>query len=328
MATIKDVAQVAGVSVTTVSRVFNNRGYLSDEVRRKVAAAMKALQYQPNDLARSLHRQKSNIFGLIVPTVSHPFFGEIARRFEYYAYQGGYKVLLCNSLQNRDKEQDYIEMLKRSQVDGILMGSHLLDTGDYEGLSLPIISLDRQLGESIPSICCDNYQGGELATEHLLSLGCKNLLHISGNLQVRMLSNRRTDAFLKAASKAGVPYTHYELPDSSVADFNEQDFLLDILKRHPDADGIFATSDITAAALLALANSLGRRAPRDIKIVGFDGGLISTLTCPALTTLVQPVDAICSFAFDYLTRMMEGTPVPSKTVLPVTLAVRGSTISE
>ena len=327
MATIKDVARVSGVSVATVSRVLNNRGYLSDEVRRKVADAMKALSYQPNDLARSLHCQKSNTLGLIVPSVSHPFFGEVARRFEYHAYAGGYKLMLCNSLSNREKEREYIEMLKRSQVDGILMGSHLLDIADYQDLSLPIVSLDRQLGERIPYVCCDNLQGGQLATRHLVEQGCKRLLHISGSMEVQMLSNQRTDAFLEVCRESEVDWVTAELPDSSVADFHEETFLRALLERHPDVDGIFATSDVTAATVVALCAQLGRRVPQDVKVVGFDGNLISTLTNPKLTTLVQPLDSICQYAFQSLVRMMEHAPVPSRMVLPVTLEVRGSTVA-
>ena len=326
MATIKDVARVAGVSVATVSRVLNNRGYLSDEVKQKVAQAMKELSYQPNDLARSLHCQKSNTLGLIVPSVSHPFFGEVARRFEFCAYAGGYKVMLCNSLSDRNKEREYIEMLKRSQVDGILMGSHLLDIADYQDLSLPIVSLDRQLGERIPYVCCDNLRGGELATRHLLEQGCKRLLHISGSMEVQMLSNQRTDAFLQVCEEAGAAYVTAELPDSSVADFHEETFLRELLERHPDVDGVFATSDVTAATVVALCAQLGRRVPQDVKVVGFDGNLISTLTSPKLTTLVQPLDAICQYAFESLVRMIGQAPVPNRMVLPVTLEIRGSTV--
>src|SRR5690606_26731085 len=121
MATIKDVAERVGVSVTTVSRVLNNRGYLSENLKRRVYEAMRELNYQPNELARSLLRKKSNIIGLIIPDITHPFFGEIARYVEYYAYKNKYKILLCNTQLNRSKEQEYLNMLKASQVDGIIM---------------------------------------------------------------------------------------------------------------------------------------------------------------------------------------------------------------
>src|SRR5512136_1608038 len=124
MPTIKDVAQLAGVTVTTVSRVLNNKGYISDQTRKKVGDAMKELDYVPNEMARSLLKQRSSIIGLIVPAVSHPFFGELAMHVEYYAYEMGYKILLCNSHLDSAKERDYIDMLKRHKVDGIIMGSH------------------------------------------------------------------------------------------------------------------------------------------------------------------------------------------------------------
>ena len=325
MATIKDVAKLAGVSVATASRVLNNRGYLSDNAKQKVFDAMKELNYQPNDLARSLYRQKSNILGLIVPAVSHPFFGEIARMIEFYAYSQGYKVLICNSLQNHAKEQEYINMLKRSQVDGIVMGSHLLNIEDYIGLDLPICSLDRKLSDTIPYVCCDNYHGGALATRHLLSKGCKKLLHISGSLEITMLSNRRTDAFIDVCMESDIPYVAYELPDSSVINFNEEDYLRDILERNPDCDGVFATSDITAAMVVSIALSMKRSIPENLKIVGFDGSLMSDLVFPKLTSIQQPLDAICRYAVEYLVRQINGETIPNQTILPVSLLERGST---
>src|SRR5690606_7773253 len=136
MPTIRDVAERAGVSVTTVSRVLNNRGYISEATRRKVYQAMKELDYQPNEVARSLFRKRSNIIGLIVPTVEHPFFGELTFQVETYAYSRGYKVLVCNSQLNAAKEQEYIGMLRRNQVDGIIMASHTLEVEEYRRLNL------------------------------------------------------------------------------------------------------------------------------------------------------------------------------------------------
>ena len=326
MATIKDVAKISGVSIATVSRVLNNRGYLSDEIKQKVNDAMKELDYQPNDLARSLHNQKSFIMGLIVPAVSHPFFGELTRRFELYAHRQGYKLLVCNSLNDKVKEREYIDMLKRSQVDGIMMGSHLLDIDDYIGLSFPICSLDRQLGDSIPYICSDNHNGGVLATRHLIEQGCKKILHICGSLEIDMLSNRRTDAFVSICEEADIPYVICELPDSSVTDFGEEELLRDVLEKNADCDGVFATSDITAAMVMSIALSTGRRIPEDLKVIGFDGGMISTLTYPRLSSIQQPIDAICRYAVEYLIRKMNGEDVPNQTILPVTLIQRESTV--
>jgi LacI family sucrose operon transcriptional repressor len=325
LATIKDVAKLAGVSVTTVSRVFNNRGYLSQNVKQKVSLAMEKLDYHPNDLARSLHNQKSFILGLIVPSVSHPFFGELTRYVEGFAYQYGCKVLICNSLQEAEKEQEYITMLRRSQVDGIIMGSHNLDAGAYLGTNLRVISLDRELDPAIPYVCCDNYQGGELAAKHLIERGCKNLLHFSGNLSIPMFSNLRTEAFIDTCEKEGVDFLCFELPDTSIIQFNEDSYIKEILKKNPRCDGVFCTSDMTAASVLNSAAALGRKIPEELKIIGFDGTILSAFTNPRLTTIGQPIEAICRYAVKYLIRMGDGEMVPTKTVLPVRL-IEGGTV--
>jgi LacI family sucrose operon transcriptional repressor len=117
---IQDVARLAGVSTTTVSRVLNNRGYISEETREKVNKAMKELNYFPNDVARSLFNKRTNLIGVILPTVSNPFFGELTFYIENICNSLGYKILLCNSLDNIDNEEKYLEMLMRNQVDGKL----------------------------------------------------------------------------------------------------------------------------------------------------------------------------------------------------------------
>ena len=112
MPTIKDVAERAGVTVTTVSRVLNNRGYISEQTRQKVKAAMEELNYQPNEIARSLTRKRSMMLGMIIPTIAHPFFSEMANAIENYASSIGYKLLICNSRMEQTKEKEYIDMLK------------------------------------------------------------------------------------------------------------------------------------------------------------------------------------------------------------------------
>jgi LacI family sucrose operon transcriptional repressor len=325
MPTIKDVARTANVAVGTVSRVMNNRGYLSEDIKLRVTAAIKELNYQPNDLARSLQKQKSCLLGLIVPSVAHPFFGEITQYIEAYAHDRGYKVLICNSLHDKDKEWEYITMLKRSKVDGIIMGSHVLDDGDYRGLHLPLISLDRQVDPDIPFICCDNYRGGSIATRHLIEKGCRNLIHISGSLSVPMFSNKRTDAFVDACKAAGIAFQCFELPDTSIVKFNEESLLQDILKKETDCDGIFTTSDINAAFIIGIAAKLGKRIPQDIKVLGFDDNIIASLLNPRLSTIHQPKDAISRYAVEYLIAMIEGKDVPTQTILPVQLVKRDST---
>lgn len=325
MATIKDVAQLAGVSVTTVSRVINDRGYLSDKVKKQVQDAMQALDYYPNDLARALNHQKSYSFGLIIPTVAHPFFGEIALAMETYAYTQGYKITLCNSCHDIEKERDYIAMLRRNQVDGIIMGSHLIDVQDYIGHHLPLVTLDREISSAIPYVSCDNYVGGELAARHLIESGCRNLVHMCGNLKVPMLSNQRTDALKKVCKENGIHYAIYEAGGSFVDEDQECQWISQILKENPDCDGIFATSDPTASRVIQTAALMGKDVPQDLKVVGFDGSKVFKYFSPSLTTIKQPVEMISKYAIQYLIDQINGETVPSKTILPVELYKGGST---
>jgi LacI family sucrose operon transcriptional repressor len=325
VATIKDVAREAGVSVTTVSRVLNKRGYLSVDVKRRVADAMCSLDYHPNDLARSLQTQKSHIIGLIVPSVKNPFFGEIAHYIEGYAYNNGYKILICNSLQDREKEREYIEMLKRSQVDGIIMGSHVADTADYAALRLPLVSLDRQLGANIPYVCCDNYAGGVLATRHLLERGCKRLMHFCSGIRVDIIANNRTTAFFDVCKETDTPHLYVELPESSLIDFHEEVIIRNALTIHPECDGVFCSNDVTATATVSIAAELGRIVGGDIKIIGFDGNFFPTLMRPRLSTIRQPVDAISRYAVEHLLRLMRGEMVPTQTMLRAALKVGETT---
>ncbi|WP_110930458.1 LacI family DNA-binding transcriptional regulator [Paenibacillus bouchesdurhonensis] len=324
MATIHDVALKAGVSVTTVSRVMNNRGYISEATRTKVFAAMDELGYQPNEIARSLLRKQSNILGLIVPSVSHPFFSELADRVEYYAYQKGYKVLLCNSQLDPVKERDYIEMLKRNRVDGIIMGSHTLEVDEYMSLRSPIITFDRQIGKDIPYISSDNYEGGRLATERLISQGCRKIAHICGNLQLDLLANRRTDAFRDVIQQRGIEHLIIQTNMNVFDQARYEQLLRELLLAHPDIDGIFATSDIIGAFALKECELAGKRVPEDIKIIGYDDVNAARWLSPELTTVRQPIDDFGRLAVELLSKQVEGETVEIENALPVELVVRGT----
>jgi len=324
MPTIKDVAQRAGVSVTTVSRILNSRGYISDSIREKVHGVMKDLNYQPNEIARSLYRRKSNIIGLIIPTVTHPFFSELTSYIENFAHDNEYRILLCNSHMDSKKEREYIGMLRRNQVDGIIMGSHTLEVDEYVNLNLPLVTFDRSISDDIPYISCDNYQGGELATNLLIDKGCKKIAHISGNLCLDMLSNKRYQAFVDVASQRGVEYFSTET-DIDVFNSDQYEMLMyNLFETHPDIDGIFSSGDFIAAYAIKVCHQLGRKIPEDIKIVGFDDVNISSIVYPGITTVKQPIKEMGKLAIDLICMQISGEQVTHENVLGVTLVERGT----
>lgn len=325
MANIKDVAKLANVSVTTVSRVLNNRGYISQETKKAVEEAVNQLQYQPNEVARSLYRRHSYMIGLIIPTVSHPFFASLTRYIEFYAHQTGYKIVLCNSLMESNKEKDYIEMLKRHQVDGIIMGSHTLDVKDYIEVKLPIISFDRQITPQIPYISSDNYAGGIMAAEHLIKRGCRKIAHISGSLTLNVLANKRNDGFIKACKVKGLEYWVYETDINVLGNDNYEDVINRLFIENPDVDGVFASSDIIAAQVMKKCSELGKKIPEEIKVVGYDDTDIAKYMVPGITTIAQPIEAMAKYAVDYVVKQVDEELVPNETVLPVSISVRGTT---
>ncbi|MDP4178921.1 MAG: LacI family DNA-binding transcriptional regulator [Bacillota bacterium] len=325
MANIKDVAEKSGVTVTTVSRVLNNRGYISDKTREKVYKAMEELNYQPNEIARALLKRKSNLIGLIIPNVSHPFFAELSNYVEYYAYKNGYKILLCNAYQDSKKEKDYIDMLKRNQVDGIIMGSHTLETSVYLNLKLPIVAIDRFLSRDIPYITSDNYKGGAAATKLLIDKGCKNLAHISGPLRLSTPANKRCESFIDVAKSNNIPYTVVE---TKLNNFNKQEYeelIYTLFKEHPDIDGIFASSDYIAACIVEVSSNLGKKIPENLKIVGFDDTFIASLITPSLTTIKQSIEKLGQLAVEIIINQIDGKEVDEESILPVELIERKTT---
>ncbi|MFJ6413824.1 LacI family DNA-binding transcriptional regulator [Terribacillus saccharophilus] len=321
---IDDVARLAGVSPTTVSRVLNDRGYISNETREKVQDAMTKLNYFPNDIARSLFTKRSNLLGIIMPTTSNPFFGELTFHLESICASLGYKVLLCNSLNQKDKEKKYLDMLMRNQVDGIIVGTHNLGILNYQKQNLAVVSIDRYLSKTIPVVSSDNYAGGKLATELLIGKGCEHIVLIDGVKEIEK-SYLRREAYTDALVKVGKKPIIYEIPE--VFNVQSQQVIIEkIFSEHPEADGVFATNDIFAASYITAAKRHGKKIPEDIKVVGYDGTETVRTVLPDLTTIRQPIELIAKEAINILLKEIEGefTDLPYETKLPITL-IEGST---
>jgi LacI family transcriptional regulator, sucrose operon repressor len=326
-AKIGDVALRAGVSQTTVSRVLNNRGYISQETRDSVYKAMNELNYFPNDLARSLFNKRTNLIGLIVPSTTNPFFGEFSFHLENLASSLGFKVLLCNSLGQVDKEEKYVDMLMRNQVDGIIAAAHYnREIINYQKQNIAVVAIDRFLSDTIPVVGSDNYSGGRLATELLLSKGCRSIVHINTVLELDTPATLRRKAYEDVMAENGLAAVTYEVSNP----FDQAEQLATIrllLDECPDVEGVFASNDLQAACFIAEARRRGRRVPEDIKVIGFDGTETATMLLPELTTIRQSIPLIAKTAIELLIKEIEGQydELPRETYLPVEL-VEGGTV--
>ncbi|CFQ22141.1 sucrose operon repressor ScrR [Streptococcus agalactiae] len=173
VAKLTDVAALAGVSPTTVSRVINKKGYLSQKTVTKVNEAMRTLGYKPNNLARSLQGKSAKLIGLIFPNIRNIFYAELIEHLEIELFKHGYKTILCNSEKDPIKEKEYLEMLGANQVDGIISSSHNLGIDDYEKVEAPIVAFDRNLAPHIPIISSDNFFGGKMLLKPLKNMAVK-----------------------------------------------------------------------------------------------------------------------------------------------------------
>ena len=325
MSGIREVAQKAGVSPSTVSRVLNKSGYVSDETRNAVEKAMKELSYIPNELAGNLFKNQTGLVGVIVPDINLPFFSHIVRYLETELYAHGYKIMLCNTNQVSSIEKEYIDMLKRHMVDGIIMGAHTLDVEEYRSLKMPVITLDRIISPHIPNVCSNHREGGLLAAKKLLENRCRFVVQIIGNEKLNSPSFERYRIVESFLTEHGVKVISIPNAESS---FNFSLALTEaqnILKNYPLVDGIFST-DLVAAAFVRTAAQFGRRVPEDLKIIGYDGWLIPELTTPTLTTVVQPVEAIAKKIVHNLQCLIRKLDTEIDVVeLPVTLKEGGTT---
>ena len=314
VAKLTDVAELAGVSPTTVSRVINKKGYLSEKTIQKVNDAMRELGYKPNNLARSLQGKSAKLIGLIFPNIRHVFYAELIDKLEHELFKKGYKTIICNSEHDSEKEREYIEMLEANQVDGIISGSHNLGIEDYNRVTAPIISFDRNLSPDIPVVSSDNYGGGVLAAQTLVKTGANDIIMITGN------DNSNSPTGLRHAGFASI------LPDAPIinvsSDFSpvrkEMEIKNILTQQKPDA--IFASDDLTAILIINIAKELGISVPDQLKVIGYDGTYFIENYYPQLTTVKQPLEEIAFLCVELLLQKIEGKKVATTGYfLPVTL---------
>ncbi|MDD3335445.1 MAG: LacI family DNA-binding transcriptional regulator [Eubacteriales bacterium] len=325
MATIKEVARQANVSVTTVSRVLNRRGYISEDMYEKVHNAMKTLDYQPNEIARSLIKRRSRLIGVLIPTITSTFFSQVVDELVRITTEMGYKIILYCSTNKADSAQGYVNMLKANQVDGIILGMHSREIERELDKNLPVVSFERYRIDAMPVIVCDNLSGGRMAAQELLDCGCRRPV---------MLGERRTE--LAPANDRFIGFEEIiraQGQEPRIIDVLEQDTLGSNYSRSaaalfdlcPDADGVFCSSDHLASYVLQEAHRRGIQVPSDVKVVGFNDDLLAPMATPPLTSVHQPIREMCEAAMALLIRRIEGETIDNTALFPVQLVRREST---
>ncbi len=324
LSTIRDVAKEAGVSVATVSRVLNNSGYVNEDTRKRVMDAIEKLNYKPNAVARSLFKKQSKMIGLIVPDITNPFFPQLARAVEDVTKQAGYTLVLCNSDNQIDKEQEYIEVLKQKYIDGFIIVTSTLKQEHIEGLGVPIVALDRAIDDSTPYVGVDNYEGAKMATRFLLNKGCKKIAHVRGSIGI-LTADERCRGYIDELQNLSL-FNPELIVNGDFQIQKTKQAMIELLTIYPDIDGVFAGNDIMAIGVLKAAEEVGKKIPEQLSVIGFDGIALSEITTPELTTMSQPIYEIGSTAAKMLLGIIEEKPLPKSTyTFPVRLVERKST---
>ena len=314
MASIREVAQEAGVGVGTVSRYLNDSGYVSEETRAKIEAAMKKLDYIPNELARNLYHKKTGIIAVLVPNVSNPFFSEFVDYAEAELYHYGFKMMLCNTEKESNAELEYLDMLRRHIVDGVITGVHSLDVEEYKKIHKPIVALDRYLGEDIPVVAVNHREGGRLAAETLIANGCKKILHFRGATEVGSPYHERHYEFERVMREHHIQTICYELQWNRLDSVYYRKVVEDVFSKEIEFDGVFAV-DRLAIECMNETIRRHRKVPGDVKFVAYDGTFITDMVEPKMTAIVQPIEGLAKESVRLIHRLVNGRVYKNKNVI-------------
>lgn len=326
---MRDVAERAGVSVSTVSHVINDTRPVSDVTRKRVERAMAELGYRPNALARSLRRQQTFSVGMIVPDSANPFFAEVARGIEDIGFSRDYSVILCNSDGDLDKQLAYTNSLIERQVAGILFVAAGVSTelvNDLRRRRVPLVVVDREVvGVEVDTVLTNHYKGGRLATQHLVDLGHRRIACISGGSELAPSAERVT-GYRDALAANDLPFdaTLVVRGDFQFEGGHAATRRLLALDERPTA--VFACNDLMAVGCISAAVEAGVRVPEDLSVVGFDDIALASFVNPPLTTVAQPKREIGKLAMEMLLARVRDLDAPAHFQrLETTLVVRRST---
>lgn len=322
MVTIRDVAKESGVSVATVSRVLNQTGYVHEDTRKKVMAAVDKLKYSPNEVARSLYKKKSKLIGLLLPDITNPFFPQLARGVEDEMQKGGYWLLFGNSDENAEKEMDYLNTFIQNNVVGIISATNNKTKTNYKDLSIPVVFLDRTSSD-YPSVYADGKEGGRIAAEEIVKRGSKRITLLKGPAHIQPAQDRFQGA-LEALSQSTVDF--HVMSTTSFAFEDAEKWAKELFATYPDTDGVLASNDIVATAVLHEALRLGKSIPEDLQIIGFDDIPQSSLLFPSLSTIRQPAYEMGKEAATLLVKLINKENVQQQHIqMPVTFIDRNTT---
>jgi LacI family transcriptional regulator len=325
---MKQVAQRAGVSISTVSHVINNTRAVSDEVRKRVLGIIDEMRYVPSAVARSLKNDKTNTIGVLVPNSSNPYFAELIRWIEDAAFELGYHIILCNAHGGARKQTAYLRLLMEKRIDGLVLVASGAD--DEQQLlvhdAVPIIQLERALpGLNADLVLAGQEEGAYQATRHLIELGHRDIACVSGPADLPR-SRERVGGFMRAMREAGFEVLESEVVNVEFTSAGGHAAFISLLARQQRPSAVFVTSDLMAIGGLCAASSAGVRVPGELSVVGYDDIGAACYATPPLTTIAPPKREMARQAIFQLIERIRGAHAPLRSIaLASSLIVRAST---
>ena len=319
--TMVDVAREAGVALGTVSRVVNGES-VGEEYREKVLAAIQRTGYRYNTNGKALRTNRTDTVALIIPNTINPYFASLVHHINIGLEKRNYKMLLCFTEYDRNREIEFIRMAQQNQVDGIIALSYNPDLSIPR--DIPFVTIDRFFSVSVPCVASDNFSGGYLAAQKLKELNCKKVAFLSIGSPLANEPSKRKNGFVAACVEMDLPFEVLTLEDGqSLLEFDL------FLRRHIrdgvlDFDGLFVGTDYLAWRIIRVLKQMGQRVPEDVQVIGFDGIRMFGDQEYAVSTVVQPVPEIAETCIR-IVLSRDLSSVPSLICLPVHYEYGGTT---
>lgn len=318
------MAELASVSVATVSRVLNGETNVDPELRERVRAAVAQLGYRPNRLARNLRKQQMEAIGIVVPDIENPHFAEMVRIIENTVLPLGYRVLVCNTDEDAERQAASLRMLADERVSGIVLSASdpAGDIGWLRDLGIPVVAIDRALKDAaIDTVVADNVPAVNDATKRLIDAGHRRIAFVGGRTEVETGSERQ-EGYVTAMVAAGLLPV---LADGGFRRDEAQASVTALLRSEFAVSALVVANNLMTLGAMAAIRDCGLRVPADIAVISVDNPPWAELLAPPLTVLAQPIRAMATRAVELLTRRIGGERFPvARDVYPLDLIVRRS----
>lgn len=326
MANIKDVARLSSSSITTVSRVINNSGYVKQETRDKILEAIKELDYKP--LERSEGIKDTKTIGFIVPNIENPFFGKMARHLSRVANGFNYNILLFDLGGLKSNEDDYLWDLINNRVDGLIYASshrslEVINTA--KNRNVPIVVLDREIkNERINSVTVNNNYGAFIAIEHLIKLGHRKIAFIGGAADME-ISTKRKEGYIRALQENEITVNEDYICYGDYSMQSGYECMEKLYRANHEITAVLAANDLMAIGAMNYFNQINIRVGKDISVIGFDNIELAACVSPSLTTVEYPMERMSEVVVELILRQIkdEEDNIESVTLFPK-LVVRQS----